>query len=129
MSTGGVAVVLSKVPFRFHGLYELGVTLFILTLLSFVINTICITIRFLRFRHTFMLSLLHPTESLFLSAGLLSIATIIIGCQSYGLPKTGNWFAGAMLACFWTYCGVTLVWTVALHVLMFGPLDLEVWKY
>jgi hypothetical protein len=40
--------------------------------------------------HTFVMTVLHPTESPFVSAGLLSVGTIIIECQAYGAPKTGD---------------------------------------
>ncbi|CCX05753.1 Similar to Malic acid transport protein; acc. no. P50537 [Pyronema omphalodes CBS 100304] len=120
MSTGGVAVVISKIPFRFRGLDEIGAVFFLLTLISFLLNSVCISIRFFRYRYTFVMTLLHPTESLFVSAGLLSVGTIIIGCQAYGAPKTGDWFSVAMRACFWTYCGATLVWTVGLHIVIWS---------
>ena len=86
MSTGGLEVVVSKIPFRFRGLTEMGTAVFILTLVSLVLNTACIVTRVLHFRHTFKASLLHPSEGLFVSAGLLSIGTIIIGAQEYGAP-------------------------------------------
>jgi tellurite resistance protein TehA-like permease len=128
MSTGGVSVVLANIPFRSQELYALGVMLFILTLVIFIISCICISIRFLRFRHTLKLSMLHPTESLFVAAGLLSIGTIIIASQTHGGPKLGDttWFAVAMRVCFWVYSSVALVFTVLIHMMMYrSPVPLK----
>ena len=120
MSTGGLAVVASKTPFRFRGLTGLGTAAFLLALVSLVLNSVCIATRFLRFPHTFRASLLHPSEGLFVSASLLSIGTTITGAQAYGAPLWAGhaWFADAMLVCFWTYCAATLTGTVFLHILM-----------
>ncbi|KAA8913495.1 voltage-dependent anion channel-domain-containing protein [Sphaerosporella brunnea] len=64
MSIGGASQVLIHIPFRFKGQYTLGATLYFLSLAVFTLSCICITLRFCRFRHTFLLSLRRPTESL-----------------------------------------------------------------
>jgi tellurite resistance protein TehA-like permease len=127
MSTAGVSVVLANIPFRFRGLDTLGVIMFILALVIFTISCLCIAIRFCRFRHTLRLSLLHPTESLFVAAGLLSIGTLILAIQTHGGEPfhAAVWFTAAMRVCFWAYCAVALVFTVLIHMIMyhFTPFD------
>ena len=46
MATGGIANVLHAVPFRFSGLYAIGVVFFLLNILLFIVNIVMITTRF-----------------------------------------------------------------------------------
>lgn len=119
MSTGGVAIVLSRVPLRFRGLTELGVIVYIFNLLLFALNCLCISLRFWVYKWTLRASILHPTESLFVSCSVLSSATIVIGAQGYGaMAGFGEWFADMMRVLFWMYCGTVMVVTVVLHTVM-----------
>lgn len=119
MSTGGLAVVLSRIPLRFPGLHTLGVVVYMLNLVLFTANCIGIVVRFSRFPWTLKNSFLHPTESLFVSTILLSVATIIIGAADYGSDKTGQWLNVLLRVLFWGYCAVALLETVALHIVMY----------
>lgn len=118
MSTGGLAVVLARVPLRFRGLNTIGLIIYVLNLAFFVINCAAITTRFWHYRWTLKASLWHPTESLFVSAMLLSLATIIIGAQEYGENSEGEWFTVMMRVLFWSYCACALIMTVGLHITM-----------
>lgn len=118
MSTGGLAVVLARAPLRFRGLDTIGLVIYVLNLVFFVVNCAAITIRFWHYRWTLKASLLHPTESLFVSAMLLSLATIIIGAQNYGKNKEWGWFTAMMRTLFWSYCACALIMTVGLHITM-----------
>ncbi|KAL1606958.1 hypothetical protein SLS59_002657 [Nothophoma quercina] len=72
MATGGIANVLYAVPFRFHGLYALGVIFFLLNLALFLFNVTMISCRFYFYPRTFRASFLHPTESLFIPAAIMT---------------------------------------------------------
>ena len=120
MSTAGMSNVLQKIPFRFRGLYTLGVAMYILALAMFVVSCVCITIRFIRFKHTLLRSLLHPSESLFVAAWFLSVATLLIGAQGHAAPKIGmdQLFNTSMRVCYWVYCAAAMVFTVSIHLVM-----------
>lgn len=88
------------VPFRFHGLYAIGLTVFLFILALFALNVVLITTRFFRFKHTFRTSFLHPTESLFTPVLAVSVGTILLNVEQYGLGMTGKWLETAVLALF-----------------------------
>jgi hypothetical protein len=50
-----------------------------------------ISLRFYWFPKTFKASFLHPTESLFIPAAVISFGTILINISQYGVGKTGDW--------------------------------------
>jgi tellurite resistance protein TehA-like permease len=84
MATGGVANVLYHVPYRFSGLYAIGCIFVIFNMVLFIFNVTMISLRFRWYPSTFMASILHPTESLFIPAFVISIGTILINITEYG---------------------------------------------
>ncbi len=91
---------LSPVPsdLRFNGLYAIGCILFILNIVLFIFVCIMITLRFSWWPSSLRNSLLHPQESLFVSAFVITIANILLNITQYGLKegKTGQWLITAM---------------------------------
>lgn len=128
MSTGNLSIVLALVPFRFRGLDEIGFAFYIFDIFIVVVFALAISYRFLKFRWTLKASFLHPTESLYVAAGLLSLATLVVGAREYG-TKMGRhigangldrepWFAEMLRWCFWVYSALALAFTVAIHMTM-----------
>ena len=74
---------------------------------------------------TFMQSILHPTESLFVPAWLISLGTILINITEYGLDKgkTGGWLVDTMNILFWIYCGLAVTFSCGIYLIMYvcGP--------
>lgn len=66
MSTGGIALLLAVTPHRFRGLTTIGTVVFVFDLVIFLILTVAILARFVMFPGTFINSIYHPTESLFI---------------------------------------------------------------
>lgn len=107
------------VPFRFRGLDIIGTVFFLLNIVLFVFNTFMISLRFYFFPETFKASVMHPTESLFVPASVVSFGTILINSSQYGLGETGNWLKTAVLVMFWIYCAMAMIASCTFYLLMY----------
>ncbi len=69
----------------------------------FIFNVTMISLRFYHYPSTFIASITHPTESLFVPAWLISFGTILINITQYGTTasKTGPWLLDVMFVLFW----------------------------
>lgn len=112
ISTGGIAVLLRIQPFQFKGLHTIGKVFFILNLSLYVLFTIFLIIHFKRNSKLLINSLQDPGESLFIPTFLLTIATIIICIQSYGVPSSDIWLLDGVQVLFWIYVGLSLILAV-----------------
>lgn len=119
MSTGGIALVLSQAPHRFHGLTAIGEAVVILDLTLFLVFCAIISTRFFLFPKTFLASLTHPTESLFFATFWISIANIISNIQIYGRPRTGPWLDSTLRVLFWIYTACTFLVAVGQYFFLF----------
>ncbi|KAF2712676.1 hypothetical protein K504DRAFT_372809 [Pleomassaria siparia CBS 279.74] len=120
MATGGIANVLYTVPFRFHGLYALGCIFFILNMVLFTFNVTMISLRFYFYPRTFKSSFLHPTESLFIPAAVISFGTILINITQYGVDTTGAWLETTMTVMFWIDCGLAFGVSIGIYLIMWS---------
>ncbi|EMD61119.1 hypothetical protein GGP41_010022 [Bipolaris sorokiniana] len=122
MATGGIANVLYSVPFRFRGLYAIGCIFFILNIVFFLFNCIMISFRFYFYPRTFKASFLHPTESLFIPAAVVSFGIILINVSQYGVHHSGlgNWLEKIMIVLFWMDCGLAVCFSVGIYLLMWS---------
>ena len=122
MATGGVANVLHKVPYRFHGLYAIGCGFFLLNICLFLFNVAMILCRFRLYPSTFTASITHPTESLFVPASLISIGTILLTITEYGLAegKTGSWLLDTMRVLFWVYCALAVLFSCGIYLVLWS---------
>ncbi|KAJ6544094.1 voltage-dependent anion channel-domain-containing protein [Mycena capillaripes] len=121
MATGGMSLLLStqNQPHTFTGLQTIGKVVYIWDIFIFTLISLCITYRFLRFPGTFIGSLTHPTESLFVATPFLSLASIIAAIAKYGIPSCGPWLVVAYRILFWIYFVVSFVAAVGLYFLLF----------
>ncbi|KAL2354253.1 voltage-dependent anion channel [Cryomyces antarcticus] len=91
MATGGIANMLYAVfisypvphDLRFPGLYAIGCLFFILNIVLFIFNVLMISARFYLYPSTFKASILHPTESLFVPAAVISYGTILLNVTQW----------------------------------------------
>lgn len=119
MSTGALAVVLGNTPNRFPGLQTIGEIVYVLDLVLFLLfNGLMIT-RFILLPRKFIASLHHPVEGLFHGTYWVSVALILNGAYVFGNSKTGPWLAKALEICFWIYCVIAFVVSVAQYSLFF----------
>ncbi|KAK3064271.1 hypothetical protein LTS18_008703 [Coniosporium uncinatum] len=119
MSTGGFSLLLSVTPHQFSGIRVIGKILFILNLVFFIIIVSGLTARFLTHPTSLRASLTHPTESLFHPCFYLTLATIILCTQAYGVPACGPWLLVTLYVLFWLYATLTLVVAVVQYWLLF----------
>jgi len=121
MATGGLALLLNggTQPHSFDGLNTIGKVVYIFDLVVFVTLCSCMTYRFVRWPKTFLESITHPTESLFLGPLFLSTATIISCMGRYGEPNTGPWLIWVLRILFWLYVALTFILAVSQYALLF----------
>ncbi|KAF1987261.1 hypothetical protein K402DRAFT_330851 [Aulographum hederae CBS 113979] len=121
MATGGIANVLYTVPYRFHGLYAIGCIFFILNIVLFIFNVVMISVRFYLYPTTFKGSFIHPTESLFIPASVISFGTILINITQYGVgEKTGPWLETTMIVLFWLDLALAVMFSCGIYLIMWS---------
>ncbi|KZF22786.1 hypothetical protein L228DRAFT_247171 [Xylona heveae TC161] len=120
MATGGVANVLYTVSLRFPGLFAIGCIFFIFNLCLFLINCCMIITRFVLHPGCLRASLVHPTESLFVPAIIVSVGLILLNISQYGLLNVGHWLNTTVMIIFWIYAGIALLFSVGIY--------LEIWS-
>lgn len=126
MSTGAIATVLSETPNRFPGLEVIGKMFFILDIVMFVAFTSAICSRFIAVPQKLAKSLHHPNEGLFFGAFWVSVALILNGTQTYGVPSCGPWLIKALEISFWIYSTIVLLVAIFLYFVLFQKERMEV---
>lgn len=91
---------------------------FLLNIVLFVFNVSMISTRFYLYPATFKGSFLHPTESLFIPACIISLGTIFINISQYGVGKAGPWLTDAMIYCYWIYCALAVIASCGIFLIM-----------
>ncbi|KAK5660933.1 hypothetical protein OQA88_12307 [Cercophora sp. LCS_1] len=119
-ATGGIANVLHSLPYKSDWLTGIGLTFYFLNLGLFIMNSVLITIRFHVRPGSFINSFTDQMESLFISAFLVSIATILITSCQYGAPHAGPWFLEVMEVLFWIYAGFSTVISAGLYLTLWS---------
>lgn len=119
-STGGIAILLSETPHQFHGLQTAGAVIFIFNIALFIFFCTLMTLRFKLHPHTFKKSLLRPPELYFANSFFLSIATMIICIDRFGVPHAGPWLLVVVRVLFWIYAAVTLLYMTTMFVVGFA---------
>ncbi|KAK4097600.1 hypothetical protein N658DRAFT_518484 [Parathielavia hyrcaniae] len=114
MSTGGLSLLIRAQPHQFPGLRHIGLAVYVVNLVLFVIVTAALTTRFVLFPKTFLRSVTHPREGFFVPTFFLSIATIITSTHRYCVPDdpdvalaTAPGLLWAIQIAFWVYVAVT----------------------
>ena len=108
----------TTVPYRFPGLYAIGLIFFFLNILLFLINIVMISLRFYNHPEMFMASILHPTERLFLPAAIVSFGTILLNISQYGPSHAGPWLDDAVGAVFWVDAALALTASMGVYLVM-----------
>ncbi|KAK3304334.1 voltage-dependent anion channel [Chaetomium strumarium] len=112
MATGGIANVLHSIPYKSQWLTGVGLAFFFLNLCLFVMNCICITLRFRWRPGSLVESFTDQRESL--------LATILITITQYGTPHVGPWLLSVVEALFWLYVGVSILISASLYLTLWS---------
>ncbi|KAJ5273980.1 hypothetical protein N7478_009105 [Penicillium angulare] len=116
MATGGLANVLYEVPYRFHGIDTIGTVVFLINIVLYLFVWGLLLARFFYYPYTFKASFLHPTESLFVPASVVSFGTILINISQYGPEKAGPWLLEAVGILFWIDCILAVVFSAGIYL-------------
>lgn len=105
-------------PFRFHGLETIGVVVFFINIVFYVIIWTLLIIRFYLYPYTFKASFYHPTESLFIPACAVSFGTILINISQYGPGHTGEWLNHAVEILFWIDATLAVILSAGIYLIL-----------
>ncbi|KAG9250114.1 voltage-dependent anion channel [Emericellopsis atlantica] len=121
-STGAIAILLSETPHQFPGLRTAGLVIFLLNLVLLTLFSLAM----LRLHpQTARASFTHLPELFFVGSFWLSIATVIMCIQKYGVPHAGPWLVVVVRVLFWMYAAVSLLFSSALFVVVFLKVAVE----
>lgn len=139
MATGGIANVLDNgekrakgcslvyyaklktVPFKFQGLETIGIVVFLFNIVLFVTTWSLLLARFYYYPYTFKASFLHPTESLFIPASVVSFGTILVNISQYGPDHTGFWLREAVGVLFWINAALAVALSAGIYLILYVP--------
>ncbi|PLB50542.1 C4-dicarboxylate/malic acid transporter [Aspergillus steynii IBT 23096] len=120
MATGGIANVLYTIPYRFRGLDTIGVIFFLVNIVFYTVIWCLLIARFYFYPYTFKASFLHPTESLFVPASVVSFGTILINISQYGPDNTGPWLTHAVGILFWIDAALAVIFAAGIYLLLWS---------
>jgi len=80
-----------------------------------------ISARFYLYPSTFKGSFVHPTESLFIPAAIISFGTILINITQYGVTggSARPWLECVMTVMYWFYCVLAIVFSCVIYLIMY----------
>ncbi|PSK38097.1 hypothetical protein B9Z65_1288 [Elsinoe australis] len=116
-STGGIAIALSECPKQFDGLQTIGLIVFIFNIVLFLFFTSLMITRWTLKPSKFKECFTSPPECYFYPPFWLTVATIIICMQRYGVSHAGPWLIVAIRVCFWIYAAVVFLSSV-IHIVV-----------
>ncbi|KAK0674642.1 putative transporter [Cercophora samala] len=120
MATGGIANVLHSIPYESRWLTGIGLAFYFLNICLFILNCVLISLRFHWRPGSFVESFTDQMESLFISALIVSLATILITTAQYGIPHVGDWLLSLLEALFWVYLGLSTVSSAGLYLTLWS---------
>ncbi len=79
-----------------------------------------ISLRFFFYPRTFKASFLHPTESLFIPAAIVSFGIVMMNVSQYGVGMVGEsrWLEKCMVVLFWVDCGLAVGGSLGIYLIM-----------
>ncbi|PGH29618.1 hypothetical protein GX50_07626 [[Emmonsia] crescens] len=116
MATGGLANVLYFVPYRFRGLDTIGIVVMLINIVLYCCIWGLLLTRFYHYPYTFKASFMHPTESLFVPASIVSFGTILINISQYGPPRSGEWLDTTTWILFWFNATLAVMFSAGIYL-------------
>ncbi|CAJ2510278.1 Uu.00g061780.m01.CDS01 [Anthostomella pinea] len=120
MSTGGLSLLIFAQPHQFPGLKQIGLFVYIVNIIIFVLLSSAMLARFFLHHADFYRSLSHPREGFFFPTFFLTIATLITSTQRYAIPATDTALAWAVQTAYWGYVVITLIVAVGQFSFVFA---------
>ncbi|KAL2129902.1 hypothetical protein VTI74DRAFT_7161 [Chaetomium olivicolor] len=124
MSTSGISLTLALAPHRFPSLSHIGLAIFLLDLVSFLLITLAIILRFALYARTLRRAFTRPSESLFVPTLFLPVAAMLSNIDEYARlflspAQVAVLERGFLRAAFWAYLALCFVVSVAQYHLLF----------
>ncbi|OXV11846.1 hypothetical protein Egran_00393 [Elaphomyces granulatus] len=118
MATGGIANVIAQIPgpYRFPGLQIIGLVTCLINILFYIAIWALLILRFYLYPFTFRASFLHPTESLFVPAAVVSFGTILINITQY----TGSRILDPLRILFWFDAALAVISSAGIYLLLWS---------
>lgn len=126
MSTGGLSLLIFAQPFQFPGLRQIGLVVYVINIILFLIVFSLLMVRFLTFSGSLKASLTHEREGFFFPTFFLSIATLITSTYRYAIPIDDTHLNWAVQVAFWSYVAATITVAIAQYSYVFRTHNLEV---
>lgn len=82
--------------------------------------------RFFSYPSTFRASLVHPTESLFVPAFLVSLGMICITIIEYGANNAGQWLTKTVLVVFWINVFLAMALSITIYMILWSSLTFTI---
>lgn len=103
-----------------------GLIFFFLNIVLYLLIWSMILTRFWRYPSTFRASLIHPTESLFVPAFLVSFGTICITIVEYGADNAGNWLTSTVFVLFWINVALAVSLSITIYMILWSSLTFTI---
>lgn len=112
--------MLHSIPFRSNWLTTIGVVFYLLNITLFIMNCTLITLRFIFKPGSFRASFTSQSESLFIPACIVSVATILTNTCQYGISRQGVWLQSTMEILFWLYAAVSVIASSGIYLILWS---------
>lgn len=126
MSTGGLSLLIFAQPFQFPGLRQIGLVVYIITLILFTLVTGCLATRFFLYSGQFKASITHEREGFFFPTFFLTLATLITSTYRYAVPPGDTHLNWGIQVAFWSYMVATMALAIGQYSYVFRVHNLEV---
>ncbi|GAM91150.1 hypothetical protein ANO11243_091970 [Dothideomycetidae sp. 11243] len=110
---------------NFHGLYTIGLVVYLIGAVQFFILVLAKTAHFLVFKGSLRKSFDSPDECLFSATFLISCFGMITGALDFAQPKPGSRLSLCLLSLFWIYVPCALLASVGIYSRIFAKCHLE----
>ena len=119
-------LIYCAVPFQSRWLNYVGLIFFFLNIALYITVWVMLLTRFVNHRNTFRSSLIHPTESLFVPAFLVSFGTLCITIVEFGADKAGEWLTTTVLVLFWLNVGLAFTLSITIYMILWSSLTFTI---
>ena len=119
MGTGIISILLHTAPHKFPGMAIIGTVFYVANICLIVVFTTVTVARYAVFPWAVGRMLRHPTQSLFLGAIPMGLATIVNATVLIAVPTYGQWAKDLAWALWWLDVLLTILSTFGMPMVMF----------
>ncbi|KAK7211615.1 hypothetical protein V2G26_018793 [Clonostachys chloroleuca] len=120
MATGGVANVIYGLGYTSAWVNGFGLFFYLLNIVLFLNNCVCISVRFHLMRGSFIKSFTDQFECLFIPAFFVSIAIILTNTCQYGVEHSGFWLFKTLQVLFWFYVASSVLASAGMYLILWS---------